>query len=56
MRLHEWVARDKGYFDREGLDYELSEQLEKLIDREVPAASLFGGPYYFLEQLGLRKT
>jgi hypothetical protein len=20
MRLHEWVARDKGYFEREGLD------------------------------------
>jgi hypothetical protein len=27
MRLHEWVARDKGYFDREGLDYELQDQL-----------------------------
>lgn len=171
MRLHEWVARDKGYFDREGLDYELSDQLvsqsgklhdlgdkvgayqtfergrtsnincachwtinvaasvghgklyphaysvspaavfvppesnishpgqlagvpvsvgyqsgshystiqaleqylpsdqialsfadgllfrrmEKLIDREVPAAAVFSGPYYFLEQLGFRK-
>jgi hypothetical protein len=27
MRLHEWVARDKGYFDREGLDYQLRDQL-----------------------------
>ena len=171
MRLHEWVARDKGYFDREGLDYEFRDQLatasgrihdlgdrvgayqtiergrdsdiscachwtvnvaasvghgklyphaysvspaavfvppeskighpaelagvpisvgyqsgshystiqaleqylppgqinlsfadgllfrrmEKLIDREVPAAAVFSGPYYFLEQLGFRK-
>jgi ABC-type nitrate/sulfonate/bicarbonate transport system substrate-binding protein len=30
-------------------------RLEKLIDREVPAAALFSGPYYFLEQLGFRK-
>jgi hypothetical protein len=27
MRLHEWIARDKGYFDREGLDYEFRDQL-----------------------------
>ena len=27
MRLHEWVAREKGYFDDEGLDYELQDQL-----------------------------
>src|SRR3954453_4410267 len=27
MRLHEWVARDKGYFDREGLEYEFRDQL-----------------------------
>jgi len=25
-------------------------------DRKVPAASLFSGPYYFLEQLGFRKV
>jgi len=31
-------------------------RLEKLIDREVPAAALFSGPYYFLEQLGFRKV
>jgi hypothetical protein len=30
-------------------------RLELLIDGEVPAASLFSGPYYFLEQMGYRK-
>jgi ABC-type nitrate/sulfonate/bicarbonate transport system substrate-binding protein len=30
-------------------------RLENLIDRKVPAAALFSGPYYFLEQLGFRK-
>ena len=29
MRLHEWVAVEKGYFDAEGLEYELSEKLTK---------------------------
>jgi ABC-type nitrate/sulfonate/bicarbonate transport system substrate-binding protein len=29
MRLHEWVAEEKGYFDDEGLDYEYVEQLSK---------------------------
>jgi len=24
--------------------------------RQVPAAALFSGPYYFLEQLGFRKS
>ena len=27
MRLHEWVAQEKGYFESEGLDYELKDQL-----------------------------
>jgi len=27
MRLHEWIAREKGYFTDEGLDYELRDQL-----------------------------
>lgn len=27
MPLHEWVARDKGHFEREGLDYEFHDQL-----------------------------
>jgi len=30
-------------------------RMEKLIDRQAPAAALFSGPYYFLEQLGFRK-
>jgi hypothetical protein len=34
----------------------LFRRMEKLIDREVPAASVFSGPYYFLEQLGFRKV
>jgi ABC-type nitrate/sulfonate/bicarbonate transport system substrate-binding protein len=31
-------------------------RLEKLVDRRVPAAALFSGPYYFAEQLGFRKV
>jgi ABC-type nitrate/sulfonate/bicarbonate transport system substrate-binding protein len=34
----------------------LFSRMELLIDRKVPAASLFIGPYYFLEQLGFRKV
>lgn len=34
----------------------LFSRMEKLIDGEVPAAALFSGPYYFLEQLGFRKV
>jgi hypothetical protein len=30
-------------------------RLGKLVDRKVPAAALFSGPYYFVEQLGFRK-
>jgi len=30
-------------------------RMQKLIDREAPAAALFSGPYYFAEQLGFRK-
>ena len=33
----------------------LFSRLELLIDGKIPAASLFSGPYYFLEQLGFRK-
>jgi len=33
----------------------LFSRMELLIDRKLPAASLFSGPYYFLEQLGFRK-
>ncbi len=33
----------------------LMQRLELLVDGEVPAATLFGGPMYFVEQLGFRK-
>jgi len=33
----------------------LFHRMEQLIDRKSPAASLFSGPYYFVEQLGFRK-
>ncbi len=33
----------------------LFRRMELLVDRKVPAAALFSGPYYFLEQLGFRK-
>jgi hypothetical protein len=33
----------------------LFRRMELLIDRKVPAAALFSGPYYFAEQLGFRK-
>src|SRR5579872_2166778 len=33
----------------------LFSRMELLIDRKVPAASLFSAPYYFVEQLGFRK-
>ena len=33
----------------------LFQRLELLVDREVPAAGLFGGPLYLAEQLGFRK-
>src|SRR5690606_11210140 len=30
-------------------------RMERMIDGEIPAVSLFSGPMYFLEQLGFRK-
>ena len=33
----------------------LFKRMELLIERKVPAATLFSGPYYFAEQLGFRK-
>ncbi len=33
----------------------LFHRMGQLIDRRVPAAALFSGPYYFAEQLGFRK-
>jgi ABC-type nitrate/sulfonate/bicarbonate transport system substrate-binding protein len=37
---------------RDGL---LFRRMELLVDGKVPAAALFSGPYYFVEQLGFRK-
>lgn len=34
----------------------LFRRMELLIDRDVPAAALFSGPYYFAEQLGFKKV
>ncbi|MGA9865949.1 MAG: hypothetical protein WBQ75_05855 [Acetobacteraceae bacterium] len=34
----------------------LFKRMEKLLDGGIVAASLFSGPYYFLEQLGFRKV
>lgn len=34
----------------------LFNRLERLIDGEAPAVSLFSGPFYFAEQLGFRKV
>lgn len=34
----------------------LFKRMELLIDRKIPAATVFSGPYYFLEQLGFRKV
>src|SRR5713101_6074573 len=34
----------------------LFSRMERLIDRKVPAAAVFSGPYYFLEQMGFRKV
>ena len=34
----------------------LFKRMEHLFDVNIPAASLFSGPYYFMEQLGFRKV
>jgi hypothetical protein len=34
----------------------LFKRMELLLERRVPAAALFSGPYYFAEQLGFRKV
>jgi ABC-type nitrate/sulfonate/bicarbonate transport system substrate-binding protein len=34
----------------------LFKRMQLLIERQVPAAALFSGPYYFAEQLGFRKV
>jgi len=50
----------EAYLPREQINLSFADgmlfsRLELLIDRKIQAASLFSGPYYFLEQLGFRK-
>jgi ABC-type nitrate/sulfonate/bicarbonate transport system substrate-binding protein len=51
--LEQYLKRDE--IELSFADGILFGRLENLIDRKVPAAALFSGPYYFLEQLGFRK-
>ena len=51
--LEAYLAREQ--IELSFADGMLFSRLELLIDRKIPAASLFSGPYYFLEQLGFRK-
>jgi hypothetical protein len=48
------------FMKREEIDLSFShgllfKRMELLFDRQVPAASLFSGPFYFMEQMGFRK-
>jgi ABC-type nitrate/sulfonate/bicarbonate transport system substrate-binding protein len=46
MRLHEWIAEEKGYFKAEGLDYEFREEL----------ASKEGKMHYLGDKVGAYQT
>lgn len=50
--LEEFLKRDEIKLNFGGL---LLDRLSLLVDRKVPAASLFGAPFYVAEQLGFRK-
>jgi NitT/TauT family transport system substrate-binding protein len=50
--LEHFLQRDEIKLHFGGL---LLDRLALLVDRQVPAASLFGAPYYVAEQLGFRK-
>ena len=52
--LEQYLPADK--IDLSFNDGLLFRRMELLVDRKVPAASLFSGPYYFAEQLGFRKV
>jgi hypothetical protein len=41
FRLQEWVARDKGYFTDEGLDYVFQEQV-RATDGKIPRSGTEG--------------
>jgi hypothetical protein len=51
--LEQFVPADK--INLSFNDGMLFKRLELLVDKKVPAATLFSGPYYFAEQLGFRK-
>jgi ABC-type nitrate/sulfonate/bicarbonate transport system substrate-binding protein len=52
--LEQYLPLDRIHLSfSEGL---LFHRMEQLIERKTPAAALFSGPYYFLEQLGFRKV
>jgi ABC-type nitrate/sulfonate/bicarbonate transport system substrate-binding protein len=50
--LEAYLPADRITLAFEGM---LFRRLELLLDREVPAAAVFSGPYYLAEQLGFRK-
>jgi len=52
--LEQFLPRDQ--INLSYSDGMLFSRLEKLIDGKVPAASLFSGSYYFLDQLGFKKV
>jgi hypothetical protein len=52
--LEQYMPQDKINLSyKDGL---LFGRMELLLDRKVPACTLFSGPYYFAEQLGFRKV
>jgi ABC-type nitrate/sulfonate/bicarbonate transport system substrate-binding protein len=50
--LEKFLSREQIKLHFAGL---LLDRLTLLLERKVPAASLFGAPFYFVEQLGFRK-
>jgi hypothetical protein len=51
----------EAFVDRDQINLSFSDgllfkRMEHLIEGNVPAANLFSGPYYFMEQLGFRKV
>ena len=39
IRLHEWVAEEKGYFAAEGLDYEFRETMDSSSGKGITSAT-----------------
>ncbi|MXY34300.1 MAG: hypothetical protein F4Y60_09470 [Boseongicola sp. SB0664_bin_43] len=52
--LEPFLARDE--INLSFADGLLFKRMEHMIDGNIPAVSLFSGPYYFMEQLGFRKV